>query len=60
MAKKKKEQDEIKVVKPRVVKKYLMLQDVGTNPDGSIKRPKGSQQELTKEQIINYNLNKII
>lgn len=39
---------------------FLMLKNVGTNPDGTIKFPKGSQQELTKKQQENYKLNNII
>lgn len=48
-----------KVSKPKL-KKFLMLEDVGTNPDGSVKFPKGSMQELTRKQELNYKQNKII
>ncbi len=57
-----KEINEIEVVKPKVVKakKFLIKADVGTNPDGSVKYPKGSMQALTKKQQDNYKLNNII
>lgn len=60
--KNKKEINEITVVEPKTVKTktFTMLANVGTNPDGSVKRPKGSEQSLTKEQETNYKLNKLI
>lgn len=58
------EEKDIEVNKPKKVrkpkKKYLIKVNVGTNPDGSIKFPAGSLQELSRKQQINYKQNNII
>ena len=50
------------IVKPRKVKrvvKYTFLENVGTR-DGAIRYEKGQSYELTKKQIDNYKINKLI
>ena len=54
---------EPKIVKPRKVRKvvkYKMLEDVGTDENGSIRYKAGQYYELTKKQIENYKKNNLI
>ena len=54
---------EPKIVKPRKVRKvvkYKMLEDVGTDENGSIRYKAGQDYELTKKQIENYKKNNLI
>ena len=67
MEKDKKEVKDIEVIKPIIVKprkvkrvvKWTFKESVGTR-DGAIRYVKGQSYELTKKQIDNYKLNKLI
>ena len=64
----KKEVKEIEVIEPKIIKpkkvrkvvKYKMLQDVGTDENGSIRYKAGQNYELTKKQIDNFKKQNLI